>query len=75
METKRATVYFEPELHKALRMKSAATENSISDIVNRAVRYALAEDAADLEAFTLRENEPLLSFEDVLSDLKTRGKL
>lgn len=75
METKRATVYFEPELHKALRMKSAATENSISDIVNRAVRYALAEDAVDLEAFTLRENEPLLSFEDVLSDLKTRGKL
>jgi hypothetical protein len=75
METKRATVYFEAELHKALRMKSAATENSISDIVNRAVRYALAEDAADLEAFTLREKEPLLSLEEVLSDLKTRGKL
>jgi len=75
METKRATVYFDPELHKALRLKSAATENSISDLVNQAVRYALAEDADDFEAFTIREDEPLLSFEDVLKDLKTRGKL
>lgn len=75
METKRATVYFDPTLHKALRMKSLETECSISAIVNQAVRYALAEDAEDFEAFTVRENEPLLSFEDILKDLKTRGKL
>jgi len=75
METKRATVYFDPELHKALRLKSAATEHSISELVNQAVRYALTEDADDLEAFQVREDEPLLSFEDVLKDLKTRGKL
>lgn len=75
MESKRATVYFDPELHRALRLKAAATDHSISDLVNQAVRYTLAEDADDLEAFQIREDEPLLSFEDVLKELKNSGKL
>ena len=75
METKRATIYFDPDLHRALRLKAATTDHSISELVNDAVRYTLAEDAEDLEALQVREDEPLLSFEDVLKDLKNRGKL
>jgi len=72
---KRATVYFDPSLHRALRVKAASTERSISDLVNQAIRTSLAEDAEDLAAFDARAKEPTLAFEDVLKDLKRRGKL
>ena len=72
---KRATVYFDPGLHKALRVKAAQTDRSLSDLVNAAVRQTLAEDAEDLAAFEERSREPNLAFEDVLKDLKRRGKL
>lgn len=72
---KRATVYLDPSLHRALRVKAAETENSLSDLVNAAVRQSLNEDAADLAIFEAREREPVLPFEDVLKDLKRRGKL
>lgn len=74
-KSKRATVYFDPALHRALRLKAAETDRSLSDLVNAAVRETLAEDAEDLEAFEARASEPSLSFEDVLKDLKRRGKL
>ena len=72
---KRATVYFDPQLHKALRVKAAETESTISDLVNDAVRLSLAEDAEDLAAFEERSQEPDLAFEDVLKDLKQRGRI
>lgn len=72
---KRATVYFDPSLHKALRLKAAQTERSLSDLVNSAVRRSLSEDAEDLAAFEERAAEPSLDFEAVLKDLKRRGKL
>lgn len=72
---KRATVYFDANLHKALRVKAAETEQSISDLVNAAVRLSLVEDAEDLAAFEARASEPSLAFEAVLKDLKRRGKL
>jgi hypothetical protein len=72
---KRATIYFDPDLHTALRVKAAATDQSLSDIVNDAVRLRLQEDADDLSAFDSREREPDLAFEDVLKDLRRRGKL
>jgi plasmid stability protein len=72
---KRATVYLEPHLHKALRVKAAATERSLSELVNEAIKQSLVEDAEDLAAFEERANEPDLSFEDVLLDLRKRGKL
>ena len=74
-DLKRATVYFDPSLHKALRLKAAQTEHSVSGLVNAAVRRSLAEDAEDLAAFDARASEPNLDFEDVLKDLKRRGKL
>ena len=72
---KRATIYLDPSLHKALRVKAASADRSISDLVNTAVRASLAEDAEDLAAFAARAKEPSLTFEDVLKDLKRRGKL
>jgi hypothetical protein len=72
---KRATIYFEPEIHRALRLKSAETDRSVSDLVNEAVKATLAEDADDLAAFELREPEPALPFESFVKDLKRRGKV
>lgn len=72
---KRATIYLEAPLHRALRLKSAETEASISALVNAAVRQSLAEDADDLAAFQTRAKEPRVSFESVVRDLKKRGKL
>ncbi len=71
----RATIYFEPDLHRALRVKAAHSRRSISDLVNEAVRQALQEDQEDLAAFEERVNEPLLSYEEVLKDLKKHGKI
>ena len=72
---KRATVYYDPELHRALRVKAAETERSMSDQVNEAVRLSLLEDADDLAAFKDRVNEPGLPCEDLVKDLKRRGKI
>lgn len=75
MSTKRATIYFDENLHRVLRIKAAETDQSISDLVNSAVRYTLAEDADDLATFRERAKEPVLAFEDLARDLKLRGKL
>jgi hypothetical protein len=72
---KRATIYLQSDLHRALRVKAIETERSVSDLVNEAVRSTLAEDADDLRAFRQRAKEPVLSFEKVVSDLKRRGRL
>jgi predicted transcriptional regulator len=73
--SKRATVYFDAEIHRALRLKAAATDRPISQIVNDAVRQSLAEDADDLAAFEDRASEPDLDFETAVTDLRKRGKL
>jgi hypothetical protein len=74
-QAKRATVYFEPALHRALRLKAAETDVSVSELVNDAVRLRMAEDAEDLETFRSRAKEPTSSFETLVSALKRRGKL
>ena len=73
--TKRSTIYFDPALHRALRIKAAATDQTISDLVNDAVRLALAEDVEDLAVFEERTDEPNLSFEEVVKSLKRSGKV
>ncbi len=72
---KRATVYFDPDIHQALRLKAAAADRSISDIVNEAVQLSLAEDASDLAAFDERKHEPTVSFDDFVMRLKRRGQI
>ena len=73
--TKRATVYLDPVIHKALKLKAIETSRSISDLVNEAVREALAEDAEDLAAFEERANEPLLSYDAMVKRLKRDGRI
>jgi plasmid stability protein len=73
--SKRATVYFDENLHQALRLKAAHTHRSVSDIVNDAVRSVLAEDQEDFAAFEQRADEPTLSYEELLNDLKAHGQL
>lgn len=75
VKTKRATVYFDADLHQALRMKSASTNRSISDVVNDSVRAALSEDEEDLAAFAERATEPVMSYETLLKKLKADGKI
>ena len=72
--SKRSTVYFDENLHAALRLKAAHTHRSVSDIVNDAVRIALAEDLEDLDAFQQRADEPTLSNEEILKELKAHGQ-
>ena len=74
-KTKRTTVYFSPSVHRALRLKAAETEQSVSDLVNEAVLGILSEDAEDLEAFEARANEQSLSFSRVLQEMRQSGEL
>jgi hypothetical protein len=72
---KRATVYFEPEIHRALRLRAASSDRSVSEMVNEAVKLTLAEDAEDLAAFEKRKKEPEMDFEQFVKALKRRGKI
>jgi plasmid stability protein len=72
---RRATVYLDPDVHRALRLKAAAVDRSMSDMVNAAVKQALAEDAEDLQAVAKRRAEKSLDFEHFVKALKRRGKL
>lgn len=74
-KTKRTTVYFTPAVHRALRLKAAETDQSVSDLVNEAVLGILAEDSEDLEAFEKRVSEPSVSFADVLKEMRHSGEL
>jgi plasmid stability protein len=73
--SKRATIYFDPAIHRAMKIKAAETTRSVSDIVDDALRRELAEDEEDLRAFEERAGEKRLSFDKVLKDLKANGKI
>ena len=73
--SKRSTIYFEEDLHQALKIKSATTHQSVSEMVNEAVRYSLREDQEDISAFNDRASEEVVSFEALLDDLKAHGKI
>ena len=72
---KRATIYLDPILHKALKLKSVETSRSISDLVNTAIRESLAEDAEDLAAFDKRSDETLISYDEMIKRLKNDGRI
>ena len=72
---KRATIYFDPDILKILKMKALETSRSVTDIVNQAVRESLAEDAEDILAYEERLNEPLVSYEQMLKNLKKDGRI
>jgi len=72
---RRSTIYLDPALHRALRIKAAETDRSISELVNDAVKSALAEDSDELQAFAERASEPDLLFETVVKALKADGEI
>lgn len=72
---KRATIYLDPKLHKALKLKSIETSKSISALVNLAVRESLAEDAEDIAAFEERTGEPVIDYAEMLKRLKNDGRI
>ena len=74
-ETKRATIYFDPDLHKALRLKAVETSRTVSELVNEAVKEVLSEDAEDLLAFDERADEPLISYDEMIKRLKKDGRI
>jgi hypothetical protein len=73
--SKRTTFSLDPAIHRALRIKAAETDRSLSELVNEAIRWSLAEDAEDLAAFQDRASEPSLPFEQVVKELRRRGKI
>jgi len=73
--SKRSTIYLDPALHQALKIKSLETSRSMSEIINDAVKEALAEDAEDLAVFDARQDEPLISYEDMVKRLKKDGRI
>jgi hypothetical protein len=72
---KRSTIYLEPALHRALRIKAVHTRRSMSDLVNDAVRTSFREDHEDLAAFEDRAEEPTITYEELLKDLRAHGKI
>lgn len=75
MQTIRATVYLEPDLHKALRLKAVETSTSVSELINKAIREAIAEDSEDLAAFEERVREPLISYDAMVKKLRKDGRI
>ncbi len=73
--SKRSTIYFDPSIHQALKVRAASTQQSVSELVDEAVRLLMKEDQEDLAAFSVRENEPEISYEALLDDLKQHGKI
>ena len=73
--SKRSTIYFEPAIHQALKVKAASSHLSISELIDEAVRLLMSEDREDLAAFSERENEKEISCEALLNDLKKYGKI
>ena len=74
-QMQRTTIYFDPDLHKALKLKAVETSRSITDLVNQSVRDALSEDMEDINAFEERKNEALISYEQMLKRLKKNGTI
>ena len=73
--SKRSTIYFDPSIHQALKIKSVTSSRSVSELVDEALRQLMNEDQEDLEACTKRKDEPDISYEELLNDLKQHGKI
>jgi hypothetical protein len=74
-QTKRTTIYLDPNLHKALRLKAITVSKSVSELVNDAVRGLLVRDAEDITVFEERDKEPLISYEEMVKRLKKDGRI
>ena len=73
--SKRSTIYFDPSIHQALKIKSVTSSRSVSELVDEALRQLMNEDQEDLEAYAQRKDEPDINYEELLNDLKQHGKI
>ena len=73
--SKRSTVYFEPAIHHALKLRAASSDTSISELIDEAVKLLMEEDQEDLTAVRQRASEPEISYEDLLNSLEADGKI
>ena len=73
--SKRSTIYFDPDIHQALKIKAASSNLSLSEFVDEAVRLLMLEDQEDLAVFDERAKEPEITYEALLKDLKKHGKI
>lgn len=73
--SKRSTVYFEPAIHQALKLRAASTDVSVSELVDDAVRLLMREDQEDLSVLSERANEAEVSYEDFVNELRRVGKI
>lgn len=73
--SKRSTIYFEPTIHQALKMRAASSNSTISELVDEAVRQLMLEDQEDLQAINDRVNEKEVTYETMLAELKADGKI
>jgi hypothetical protein len=72
---RRATVYFQPRVYRALKIQAAAADRGISDYVNDAVLQALRDEARDLEVIKKRSKQPVRPFSEVVRELRRDGLL
>lgn len=73
--SKRSTVYFEPSIHNALKLRAASSDTSISELIDEAVRLFMREDQEDLAAVRQRVGEAEMSYEELLNSLEADGKI
>lgn len=73
--SKRSTIYFDPAIHQALKVKSVISSRSVSELVDEAIRQVMVEDQEDLETYDHRSEEPEISYEELLNQLKQHGKI
>ena len=71
----KATLYLEESVHRAVRLKAAETQQSMSDLVNDALRAALREDLEDIADWNERRTEPTVSYDEMLKSLRADGTI
>ncbi len=71
----RTTLTFNDELFRALKIRAAEADETISKYVEDAVKYQLLEDAEDLEALEKTKNEPVYDFDELVKKFKAEGLL
>ena len=71
----KSNIYFDPEIHQALRLRAASGQTSMSALVNEALKQLMHEDLEDLAVFAERAAESEISQKALRVNLKRHGKL
>ena len=69
----KTTLYLSPSVRRALKKRVIDTNQTMSEYVDRAVAYAIAEDLEDIEAIEERRGEPTETLEEFITALQNDG--